>query len=179
MASSSAVPTFNINTNKSYILKDRTIFVSMNNLDVQVECPVDFGSLERNGVDIKGYFSAQHMDDYFKMLNRPSYLNMVKDFWVRAEVYDRRDAEDEEAKLVKDNPTLKGKSRTEMGLRPFRGTKIRSAVMGMEITITQETIARACRCSNSGLFQIDAVKSQWEGKINGVLFGGNPKAKTS
>ncbi|KEH15796.1 hypothetical protein MTR_0547s0010, partial [Medicago truncatula] len=67
----------------------------------------------------------------------------------------------------------------EMGLKPFKGTEIRSAVMGMEITITAETIARVCRCENTGLFQVDAVKSQWEDKINGVLFQGNAKAKSS
>ncbi|AES70076.1 hypothetical protein MtrunA17_Chr3g0096291 [Medicago truncatula] len=179
MASSSSVTTIKINTNKSHVLKERTIFVSMDKLDVQIESPVDFDSLERNEVDIKGYFVTQQMMEYFKMLNRPSYMNLVKDFWVKAEVYDRQDAEKEEAKLVKKNPGLKGKSRTEMGLKPFNGTEIRSAVMGMEITITVETIAKACNCPNSGLFQVDVVKNQWENKITTVLFKGNAKAKTS
>ncbi|KEH17503.1 hypothetical protein MTR_0010s0130 [Medicago truncatula] len=179
MASSSSVSSIKINTYKSYVLKERTVTVPLNRLDVQVEAAVDFGSLERNGMDIKGYFAAQNMMDYFVMLNRLSYENLVKDFWVRAEVFDRKIAEEEEASVVKENPRLKGKSRTEMGLRPFKGTEIRSTVMGMEITITVETIAKACRCSNDGLFQVDAIKSQWEKKINGVLFKGNVKAKSS
>ncbi|RHN51473.1 hypothetical protein MtrunA17_Chr6g0468941 [Medicago truncatula] len=49
----------------------------------------------------------------------------------------------------------------------------------MEITITEEAIAKACGCSNSGLFQWDVVKSQWEDKINGVLVNGKAKAKTT
>ncbi|RHN43948.1 hypothetical protein MtrunA17_Chr8g0393361 [Medicago truncatula] len=179
MASSSAIPTIKINTNKSYVLKERTVFVPMNRLDVQIESPVDFDSLERNGIDIKGYFAAQQMIDYFKMLNRPSYMNLVKDLWARAEVFHRKDVDEEEAKLVKENPRFKGKSRTEMGLKPFKGTELRSAVMGMEVTITVETIAKACRCSNSGLFQVDAVKSQWEDKIIGVLLNGKAKTKSS
>ncbi|KEH41682.1 hypothetical protein MTR_1g053665 [Medicago truncatula] len=126
--------------------------------------------IERSGPDSEPNMSGQNLG-YDK--------NLVKDFWVRAEVFDRKDAEEEEARLVKENPRLKGKSRTEMGLKPFKGTEIRSAVMGMEITITVETIAKACRCSNTGLFQVDAIKSQWENKINGVLFKCNVKAKSS
>lgn len=153
--------------------------IPRNRLDVQIESPVDFDSLERNGVDIKGYFAAQQMDDFFKMLNRHSYMNLLKDFWIKAEVFDRKDAEEEEARLLKENPRLKGKSRAEMGLKPFRGIEIKSAVMGMEVTITEETIAKACRCSNSGMFQWDAVKGKWEDKNIGVLFNGKPKAKTT
>jgi len=35
------------------------------------------------------------------------------------------------------DPSLKGKSRKEMGLEPFRRLDIRSAVMGIPITITK------------------------------------------
>ncbi|RHN51727.1 hypothetical protein MtrunA17_Chr6g0472081 [Medicago truncatula] len=153
MASSSSVPLIKIDTNESYVLKERTMTIPLNKLDVQVEATVDFGSLERNIMDIKGYFAAQHMLDYFTMINRPSYENLVKDFWVKAEVFYRRNTKEEEVRAVKENPRLKGKSREEMGLRPFNGTKIRSTVMGMEIPITVDTIARACRCSNDGQYQ--------------------------
>jgi len=39
-----------------------------------------------------------------------------------------------------------------MGLEPFRQTKIRSAVMGIPITITEEVIAKACRVAPTGRF---------------------------
>ncbi|RHN51428.1 hypothetical protein MtrunA17_Chr6g0468441 [Medicago truncatula] len=177
MASSSSNQTIKINTNKSYVLKERTVTVPLERLDVQIESPVDFDSLKRNGVDIQGFFKTQNMLEFFKMLNLPSYMNLVKDFWVRAEVFDRRSAEEEEEELIKKNPELKGKSRLEMGLRPFRGVEIRSSMMGMEIIITEETITKACRCENDGLFQKDAVKTQWTDKINAVLYNGNPKGK--
>ncbi|KEH26272.1 hypothetical protein MTR_6g049080 [Medicago truncatula] len=136
MASSSSISSIKIDTNESYVLKDRTMTIPLNKLDVQVEATVDFGSLERN------------------------------------EVFDRRDAKDEEVRAVKENLILKGKSREEMSLRPFNGTEIRSTVTDMEITITVETIAKACRCPNEGQYQ-------WEKKITEVLFNGNPKAKSS
>jgi len=37
-----------------------------------------------------------------------------------------------------------------MGLKPFRRLEIRSAVMGIPITITEEVIARACRVAPEG-----------------------------
>lgn len=94
-------------------------------------------------------------------------------------MFDRKAAEEEESEMVKKNPKLKGKSRTEMGLKPFEGTEIRSAVMGMEISITADIIARVCRCENTGLYQVEAVKSQWEDKVNEVLYQGNAKGKSS
>jgi len=41
---------------------------------------------------------------------------------------------------------LEGKSREEMGLKEFKGTEIRSNVMGISIIITEEVIGRAVRC---------------------------------
>ena len=50
------------------------------------------------------------------------------------------------------DPSLKGKTRKEIGLEPFRKKEIRSAVMGIPITITKEVIARACRVAPEGKF---------------------------
>ena len=66
----------------------------------------------------------------------------MKDFWVRAEVYDLDAAKIEEKQALERDPSLKGKFRKEMGLEPFRRTEIRSAVMGVPITITEEVIAK-------------------------------------
>jgi len=43
------------------------------------------------------------------MLNGPTYVNLVKDFWVRAEVYDQEVALVEERQAVARDPSLKGK----------------------------------------------------------------------
>jgi len=63
---------------------------------------------------------AQKMFDYFRMLNGPTYVKLVKDFWVRAEVYDQEAAKLDETQAVSRDRSLKGKSRKEMGLEPFK-----------------------------------------------------------
>jgi len=74
------------------------------------------------------------MFPYFEMLNGQTYVTLVKDFWVRAEVYDVEAAKEEEIKAVIKDSSLSGKTRQEMGLESFRQTEIRSSVMGIPIT---------------------------------------------
>jgi len=81
------------------------------------------------------------MFPYSEMLNGPTYVTLVKDFWVKAEVYDVDAAKEEELKAVIKDPSLRGKTRKEMGLESFRQMEIRSSVMGIPITITEEVIA--------------------------------------
>ena len=138
-----------INTGSSYVIKPKTMAIPF---VVQVESPVDFASLKRNGMNLDALMAAQHMFPYFNMLNGPTYVKLVKDFWVRAEVYDVDAAKTEELQAVARDPNLKGKTRKEMGLEPFRQTEIRSAVMGIPITITEEVIAKACWVAPSGRF---------------------------
>ena len=64
--------------------------------------------------------------------------------------YTNTQNEEDEA-IVKD-PSLKGKTRQEMGLESFRQTEIRSTVMGIPVTITEEVIAKACRVTPTGRF---------------------------
>jgi len=49
-------------------------------LNVQVERLVDFISLAHHGCDIRSYYKAQGLMDYFNMLNGPTYENLVKHF---------------------------------------------------------------------------------------------------
>jgi len=53
-------------------------------LTVQVENLVDFKSLAHHGCELRHFYHTQDLDDYFCMLNSPSYENMVRHFWVRA-----------------------------------------------------------------------------------------------
>jgi len=69
------------------------------------------------------------------MLDGPSYENLVKYFWVRAEIYDKYDAKAEEDHMVLIDPSIKGKTRADMGLKEFTITEIRSNIMGIPITI--------------------------------------------
>jgi hypothetical protein len=72
---------------------------------------VDFKSLAYHGCELRGYYQAQDLDGYFTMLNGSSYLNLLRHFWVRAEIYNRKAAKLEEQEKVLIDPTLEGKSR--------------------------------------------------------------------
>jgi len=152
MATSTSGSSMQLATGSNYVIKPKTMSIPLDSLDVQIESPVDFASLKRNGMDMEALILAQNMFDYFHMLNGPTYVNLVKDFWVRAEIYDKESARTEEEQAVSRNPSLKGKSREEMGLEPFRGLEIKLAVMGIPIAITEEVIARACRVAPEGRF---------------------------
>lgn len=68
----------------------------------------------------------------------PTYMNLIRHFWVRAHVYDRKAAKLEETEKILIDPILEGKSRKEMGLEPFTITEIRSSIMGIPVFISQD-----------------------------------------
>jgi len=103
-------------------------------------------------MNLEAEMVAQQLFPYFEILNGPTFVTLVKDFWIRAEVYDLDAAKDEELEAVIRDPSLKGKTRQEMGLESFRQTEIRSTVMGVPVTITEEVIASACRAAPTGRF---------------------------
>jgi len=105
-------------------------------LNVQVESPVDFISLAHHGCELRDIYHAQDLDDYFGMLNGPTYMNLVRHFWVRAQVYDRKAAQLEMDDKVVIDPSLQGKTREGMGLEPFTCTQIRSSIMGIPVFIS-------------------------------------------
>jgi hypothetical protein len=76
---------------------------------------VDFESLAYHGCDIRSLYEEQGLMRYFDMLNGPTYKILVRHFWVRASVYDRAAAKEEETEKVLIDPTLEGKTREEMG----------------------------------------------------------------
>jgi len=120
--------------------------------EVQSESPVDFASLRRNGMNLESLITIQEMFPYFDMLNGPTYVTLVKDLWARAEVYDLEAALAEEDDTVIRNPNLRGKTRQKMGLKSFRQTEIRSSVMGIPITITEELLKPAGSLQMEGSF---------------------------
>ena len=154
MATSTSGSNIQQSSESNYSIKPLTVSMPIDSLEVQIESPVDFGSLKRNKVDMDALIVAQKMDGYFQMLNGPTYVNLVKEFWVRAEVFDVEAAKAQESQAVSRNPNLKGKSRKEMGLEPFRCLEIKYAVMGIPVSITEGVIAKACRMAPEGRFQI-------------------------
>jgi len=152
--------------------------IPFESFDVQSESPVDFASLNRNGMEMDALIAAQEMFPYFEMLNGPTYVTLVKDFWVRAEVYDMDAAKDEELKAVIKDPSLRGKTRKQMGLESFRQTEIRSTVMGIPIKITEEVIVKACRVTATGRFIWNANKNHpLLDSYKGVVLKGNSSTK--
>jgi len=104
------------------VIKPKTMAIPYESFEVQIESPVDFASLMRNGMNLDALMAAQQMLIYFDMLNGPTFVKLVKDFWVGAEVYDLDAAKAEELQAVTRDPSLRGKTRKEMGLEPFRQT---------------------------------------------------------
>ena len=97
---------------------------------------IDFDSLKANGFDVKQYFSTQGWDKYFNMLNGPIYPDLLKKFWMKAKVFDKVEAKQEELAAIERDPSLKGKSRKEMGLLEFTGKQIRSNICGMNLAFS-------------------------------------------
>jgi len=66
-----------------------------------------------------------------------------------------------------------------MRLKEFKGTKIRSNVMGIPITITKKVIGRAARCEVEGKFQWDLNKktSSWIQTTYEALYKNNASNK--
>ena len=77
-------------------IKPKTMAIPSDSFEVQSESPVDFASLRRNRLNMEPLISVQEMFPYFDMLNGPTYVTLVKDFWARAEVYDLEAALSEE-----------------------------------------------------------------------------------
>ncbi|KAK2427727.1 hypothetical protein QL285_026289 [Trifolium repens] len=111
---------------------------------------VDFESLRVNGIDIQYLFDNQKWQNYFEMLNGFVYYDIVKYFWQKAKVYDRASADKEYKELVNKNKALRGKTRQEAGLKPYREREIRSNIMGINAVITQAHIAKILGLDNKG-----------------------------
>ncbi|KAK2430630.1 hypothetical protein QL285_028947 [Trifolium repens] len=111
---------------------------------------VDFESLKANGIDIEYLFLNQKWKNYFDMLNGFVYYDIVKYFWQKAKIYDRASADKEYKDLISKDKNLKGKSRREVGLKPYKGREIRSNIMGINVVITQAHIAKILGLDNQG-----------------------------
>jgi len=151
MASSSSIPETSMQEAPVYEIRGRTISLEEWELNVQVESLVDLISLAHHGCELRGYYHAQDLDDYFGMLNGPTYMNLVRHFLVRAQVYDRQVAQLEMDEKILIDPSLKDKRREEMGLEPFTSTEIRSSIMGISVFISEAVISWVIRRASDGI----------------------------
>jgi hypothetical protein len=144
------VPVINLNSQAILVDPPNTMDCRRENMEFFPECMVDFESLKANGIDIMDLFYDQQWKNYFEMLNGFIYYDIVINFWNKAYVYDQAAAKEEVRKKIEESKSLKGKTRAQMGLRPFRGTYIRSNLVGIEVVITQEHIAKFLELDNEG-----------------------------
>ncbi|CAL5204105.1 unnamed protein product [Lathyrus oleraceus] len=151
-SSSSKQASMNVESGKNLYIKPRTINIRKEDLKLILEQIIDLEFFNMNGYPIWNLFKEQELVSLFDMLNGPTYPYMVKDFWVRAEVYDQLDTSIEENKKVAEDNSLRGDSRKEMGLKEFDKVEIRSIVMGFDVTITQKIISK--------LFGVSSVTPQ-------------------
>jgi len=116
------------------------------------------------------------------MLNGPTYEALVRHFWVRAKVYDKIASVAEESQMVLIYPELEGKSREEMGLKPFVEDEIRSSICGIPVRIAQWHIESVLKAKASGYYSgIDlssaAEKRIWRKQSNLVIYNSEREKK--
>jgi len=59
MATSTSSLGMNLDTRSSYVIKPKTMAIPLESFEVQVESPVDFASLKRNGMNLDALMGAQ------------------------------------------------------------------------------------------------------------------------
>jgi len=127
-------------------LKGRTMKILERELKLVKDFIVDFDSFAKNGYNMRYEFNKHGWMSFFDVLNGPCYTTLVKDFWVRAEIM--------------------------KGTKEGREMEIRSSVMGIEITISQSTIAKLIVLDNTGFFETDSnlIRSKFGDDIKSTLY---------
>ncbi|KAK2352409.1 hypothetical protein QL285_096401 [Trifolium repens] len=143
-------PVIDLKSQARLVIRDNETDAGPEAFEFVTEKFVDFDSLKANGIDVQGLFYDQQWKNYFEMLNGFVYYDIVKYFWQEATVFDRFSADEEVRKMVAKDSSLQGKTRRELGLRPYRGKEIRSNIMGINVLITQEHIAKILGLDNEG-----------------------------
>ncbi|KAK2397078.1 hypothetical protein QL285_058700 [Trifolium repens] len=143
-------PIIDLNSKDNLVYEHHQTDAGPDSYDFFTEKFVDFESLKANGIDIQYLFYNQQWQNYFEMLNGFVYYDIVKYFWQKAKVYDRASADKEYKDMVEKNKELRGKTRKELGLKPYRGREIRSNILGINVVITQAHIAKILGLDNKG-----------------------------
>ncbi|KAK2391007.1 hypothetical protein QL285_064507 [Trifolium repens] len=143
-------PIIDLNSKDNLVYEHHQTDAGPDSYDFFTEKFVDFESLKANGIDIQYLFYNQQWQNYFEMLNGFVYYDIVKYFWQKAKVYDRASADKEYKDMVEKNKELRGKTRKELSLKPYREREIRSNILGINVVITQAHIAKILGLDNKG-----------------------------
>ncbi|KAK2449080.1 hypothetical protein QL285_008311 [Trifolium repens] len=164
-------PIIDLNSKDNLVYQQNQTDAGPDSYDFYTEKFVDFESLKANGIDVQNLFFDQKWENYFEMLNGFVYYDIVKYLWQKAKVFDRASADEEYKNLIAKNKFLKGKSRQELGLKPYRGREIRSNILGINVVITQAHIAKILGLDNQGEdIEVYDTKSKHLDSINQDLF---------
>lgn len=68
-------------------IKPKAMDLNQDGLKLLVEQIVNFDSFSQNGYDVWSFFRVQELSLIFDMLYSPTYPYLVKDIWVRVEVF--------------------------------------------------------------------------------------------
>src|SRR4030065_2645114 len=124
MASSIPFSAVDTSSGKSLKIKPNTTNVPKDSLKVLVEQVIDFDSLMRNGIQVSRFFSAQSLNPFFQIHHGPTYTELVKNFWIKAEIFDKEASEKELALAMSLDKSNKKKIRTDFGLSGFMDTNM-------------------------------------------------------
>ncbi|KAK2350670.1 hypothetical protein QL285_097989 [Trifolium repens] len=164
-------PVIDLNSEDNLVYEHHQTDAGPDSYDFFTEKFVDFESLKANGIDIQYLFYNQQWQNYFEMLNGFVYFDIVKYFWQKAKVYDRASYDKEYKDMVEKNKELRGKTRKELGLKPYRGREIRSNILGINVVITQAHIAKILGLDNKGVdIEVYDKKSKYLDSIHQDLF---------
>ena len=153
------VPVIDLTSQASFVDRPPSTDCGREAMEFLTEKFVDFESLKLNGIDVQSLFYDQQWGNYFDMLNGFVYYDIVKNFWHKAYVFDEFSANEEVNKLVAKDKNLKGKSRVQLGLRAYKGKEIRSNLLGIDVLITQEHVAKILGLDNKGQ-DVNSYKSK-------------------
>ncbi|KAK2445549.1 hypothetical protein QL285_016468 [Trifolium repens] len=121
-------------------------------LNVAIENPVDLESIRVNGFgEVVHLYKKQGLEYYFDLLNGPTYIEMVKEFWMKASVITRDVYNKKVREKIEENPEFKERTPEEMGLRSFISTEIESFVAGFRISIRLCHILEALKLKRDGV----------------------------
>ncbi|KAK2456377.1 hypothetical protein QL285_003749 [Trifolium repens] len=164
-------PIIDLNSKDNHVYQHNQTDAGPDSYEFYTEKFVDFECLKANGIDVQNLFFDQKWENYFEMLNGFVYYVIVKYFWQKAKVFDRASADEEYKNLIAKNKSLKGKTRQELGLKPYRGREIRSNILGINVVITQAHIAKILGLDNQGEYiEVYDTKSKHLDSINQDLF---------
>src|SRR6266487_584349 len=147
--------TFPINTIacKEMFSTDLSLKMEGKSLNLVMEQPVDFDSLEKNHFDVLKFFIDHNGSfRYMKLLNGPIYPTLVKDFWIISKVKTVEDYDKELAARRKEKAENKYKTPQELGLRIVEETEVHYVVCGFEVILTASNLAKVLSIPNEGTY---------------------------